>query len=205
MPWEGLGEDVLLYLPLGNSLSDASGYEHYTRSMGATSTMDRHGDEGGASNFAGLDYIEVDRAVDFNNLQGLTLSAWIRPTVRQEHLNVISKVTPHRDFNLQIDRLGRPVSHIMNEGYEFCYAQSSVPLNEWSFVAATYSDGVWKMYINGKLDSTVKVTKAPTWQSRLMTVGALYPGAEGFIGDLDEVRVHSRALSEDEIAGLMEP
>ncbi len=196
------GEDVLLELRLGETLDDSSASRHITRANGVVPCTDRFGVENGASTFSGRSYIAIDRPEKFDDLDAFTLSGWVRPTIRQEHLNIISKVTPHRDFNLQIDALGRPVTHIMNQVYEFCYAKNSVPLHEWSFVAATYDAGVWKIYIDGKLDWSEKVTRPAVGQSRLMTVGALFPGMEGFVGDLDDIRVHSRALTADEISEL---
>lgn len=199
-----IGKEVILYLPLDGDSRDASHYRHKTLPHGVTPAPDRHGNKSGALRFGEGSHIQIADYKSFNNLKEFTLSAWVNPSQRREHLNIVSKVTPYRDFNVQLDVLGRPLTHIMNGEYEFCYAKNSVETNRWSFVAATYRDHEWRVYLDGKLENTVTVKNAPGWTGQLMTVGNIFPhGPEAFLGSLDEVRVYRRALSEREIGALL--
>jgi len=51
------------------------------------------------------------------------------PSAACEHNSVISKVTPSRDFNLQLNVEGRLVAHINSGRYEFAYSERKLPLN----------------------------------------------------------------------------
>lgn len=199
--------DLLLHLPLDGNDKDASSYRRRTLQHDVRPAPDRFGNDAGACEFQEGSFIQIPDEKDFNHLKAFTLTAWICPNTLREHLNVISKVTPHRDFNLQISALGQLVSHITHGKYEFCYSERRLKANEWTFVAATYEDEGrrWKVYLNGKLDNQVKVENRPAWESKLLTVGNIYPnGPEAFLGRLDDVRVYNRALSDQEIAALKE-
>lgn len=196
--------DLLLWLPLGASIEDKSPLAHAAEAVGVSSVPDRTGKEDGACQFNSDSYLAVDGVADFNNLDEFTLSAWIGPTTRREHLNIISKVTPGRDFNLQLNAQGHVITHIENQGYEFGTSKSAVPLGEWTFVATTFKDREWKIYLNGQLDATQRVQKNPVWTGTLLTVGNLYPQAgEAFVGSLDDVRIYRKALSPAQIKTVM--
>ncbi len=76
----------------------------------------------------------------------------------------------------------------------------TMPLNEWTHVAATYDGTTSKIYINGSLNSTKTIGAAiPTNNFPLGISGD--PGYPSFVfrGELDEVRVWNKALSLSEI------
>lgn len=196
-------ENLLLHMPLDGSPDDYSPLKHQTTSQGVTASTDRHGNPDGACRFTNGSYITVSEPEDFNGLNEFTLSAWVCPSTLREHLNIISKVTPHRDFNLQVDRYGQVLSHIMFGRYEFCYTKKRIAADRWSHITATYSNKNWKIYIDGVLDAQVEVDNSPPWTSEYLTVGNLFPGShEAFLGDLDEVRVYNRALTASEVKEL---
>lgn len=193
---------LMLYMPLDGTAEDHGPHRLACNARGVQPAPDRHGNPTGAMRFAGSGLIHIPEASRFNGMEEFTLSAWVRPEIRQEHLNVFSKVTPYRDFNLQIDALGRPVTHIMANGYEFCYAETPIPLNEWTQITATYRQHTWKMYLNGRMDNQVQVRFDPRWVGEHMTVGALQAhGGEYFQGSMDDLRIYSRALTPEEIHG----
>jgi hypothetical protein len=80
--------------------------------------------------------------------------------------------------------------------------------NTWYHVAATYSAGTVKLFINGALQTTGTVANAELRSSaEPLYIGARYlPEADNahypFLGKIDEVRVYNRALSESEIQQL---
>jgi len=82
-----------------------------------------------------------------------------------------------------------------------------VKLDEWSHLAAVYSDGQQKFYVDGELSGEAEATlNLNTSKELLIGAGAneLDPHQFLFVGMLDDVRVYNRALSENEIAQVMQ-
>ncbi len=81
----------------------------------------------------------------------------------------------------------------------------SAPLNTWTHVAVTYSNGTVTTYINGVQVSSISppgiVLGAGTHSLR---IGGreLYPGGANFDGSIDEVGIQDRALSPAEVQAL---
>lgn len=200
-----LAAQPVLDLPLSGDLVDRGRYHLKTEAHNVEATTDRHGKARAATHFGQNSWIGLTPVGKLNHLEEFTLSAWIQPQQHREHNTVISKVTPSRDFNLQLNVEGRLVAHINSGVYEFAYSERHLPLNQWTHVAATFGHHTWKLYINGKLDSTHPVQQIPLWHGQFLTVGNLYPdGSEGFLGNLDDVRVYPKALTPGEIQALAE-
>ena len=197
--------DLLLWLPFDGNLNDRGPLSLKAQGSGIERCQAPDGSPGQAYEFFGEGSVSLPNVSNFNNLDEFTLSAWAAPIQRTDHSNIISKVTPGRDFNMQLNIEGQLMTHFENNGYEFATSQQSLPLNEWTFVAATFGNGEWKLYLNGELDSTHPVTKVPPWTGRSLTVGNLSPGSsEGFVGNLDDIRIYRRALTAQEIRSVMD-
>ena len=67
-------------------------------------------------------------------------------------------------------------------------------MGQWYHVAATYQDGVSKIYVNGKLDGSNDAKKA---SMSLMDDIYMNIGKDNYAGDIDEVRVSKVARSAD--------
>jgi len=74
-----------------------------------------------------------------------------------------------------------------------CPARTIPVMNQWYHVAATYSDGTSRMYVNGRLDGTNYHKAAMS----LMNDIYMNIGRETYSGDIDEVRVSRVARSDD--------
>ncbi len=71
----------------------------------------------------------------------------------------------------------------------------SIPvMGQWHHVAATYADGVSKIYVNGLLDGSKDAKKA---SMSLMNDIYMNIGKDSYAGDIDEVRVSKVARSAD--------
>jgi len=83
----------------------------------------------------------------------------------------------------------------------------AVNLGEWTHLAAVYSDGEQKLYVDGELDGEAAGTLSiNTARDLLIGAGANERVVHEYLfnGKLDDVRVYNRALTEDEIAQVME-
>jgi hypothetical protein len=81
---------------------------------------------------------------------------------------------------------------------------NTIPQNTWTHIAVTYASGTSKFYINGDLDNTDNtVTGTFTATTYDMYIGRRgNDTAENFNGQIDDVRIYNRVLSDGEIAEL---
>jgi hypothetical protein len=143
----------------------------------------------------------------------LTLAAWIHPageTTTQQ--GIIDK--------WDIDTSG--AAPAVARGYEFRVTQertlrflllaepgqnvelvgtSVIASDVWTHVAATFDGRTLRLFVNGGADAAKPATTAPIPGSSPLHIGRDY-GDNGFQGNIDEVRVYSRALGADEVLAL---
>lgn len=155
-----------------------------------------------ACNFAGTNssYITV-RNTSTNNITGsFTLEAWVHPTIFNGFSKgVISKggvLGLTKNYAMRLQSTGR--FDIYTNGALRLTSKTSVPLNQWSHIAAVYNSATsqFSLYLNGALDtSAIK----PGSLNPVSNTDSVYVGIAGtntpFVGMLDEVRIWNRALS----------
>lgn len=83
-------------------------------------------------------------------------------------------------------------------------SRSDVCDGRWRHVAATRASGTGEMqvYVDGAPEGIVAGPKGPRSAPNRMTIGAIQTGTNPFVGEMDDVRIYSRVLSDAEIAGL---
>jgi hypothetical protein len=88
---------------------------------------------------------------------------------------------------------------VTSDGAPVVLSNSTLALNTWYYVVATYDGAVAKLYVNGKPDGELKVTAVPKQTSDPLFIGRR---VDGFFNDttLAEVAIYSVALSADRIA-----
>jgi MSHA biogenesis protein MshQ len=193
----------------GEVLDDCGGDDRGTL-MGTASTVP-NGVRGRAGSFAGTGCIQIADSPALRAAGSLTMSAWVLPTAQDGDLayGVISKRLDMASmsayslylwvgFHAWVDLEG------MDDRFE---GNTAIANNAWTQLTVIY-DGARpaaqraRIYINGSFDvsapetaTTLSAFTAP------LSVGCL-PSASGnqnFIGQLDEVAVWNRALSDPEI------
>lgn len=129
-------------------------------------------------------------------LNQLTIELWINKRAESEFgvyvaKNVFQLLNDHHNGGLQF-RVTGDLDHVL-------VSKATLDLNAWYYVVATYDGVAAKLYINGKLDSTV-----PAVVSATQTADPLYIGrrADGFFTNalIAEVAIYPSALSADRIA-----
>ena len=77
-----------------------------------------------------------------------------------------------------------------------------VPLGQWIHVAATHDNETMRLFINGKECGTLERPGGINPSGASLCLGSYAPGhtTAHFIGVLDEITIHDRALSAAEIA-----
>lgn len=81
-----------------------------------------------------------------------------------------------------------------------------IPLDAWTHVAATYDGSVMRLFVNGVARGSVpKTGSLDADESAAVWIGANPNESYGpFRGLIDDVRVYGRALTEDDVAALVD-
>ena len=133
--------------------------------------------------------------------KSLTMEVWVHPESIGDYRNVRGQADPHT-YYLSIHQ-GKPSVWIGSGGAggrTWNSAKSSIPLNEWSHVAAVYEfNKELRFYINGKLDQTHKLEGEIPTSQKDHWFGNRLDGAWPYKGMLDEFVIYNRVLTEAEI------
>ncbi len=88
---------------------------------------------------------------------------------------------------------------VTSDGAPVVVSNSTLALNTWYYVVATYDGSVAKLFLNGKPDATLKVTAVPKQTSDPLFIGRR---TDGHFNDatLADVAIYSVALSPERIA-----
>jgi hypothetical protein len=158
------------------------------------------------------------RIADNANLHltnGLTLAAWIYPTVSGVYQQVISKwdvvFDYQKAYGTAIHPDGRFYFTVCANGDEFLgpsmllLSTNTVPANQWTHVAATYDGSTMKVYLNGQLENQADFPYGIFPGTNDLAIGAIVGGVPAgqnsypFTGQIDEPAIYNRALSAGEI------
>lgn len=192
----------------GSIAIDYSGYGHHGAVNGCART---EGKDGAGLSFDGInDYVEIITEPDLDNLEAVTLAAWIHPRI-DAHWHVLDK--GDGDKRLYAEGTSRTLDGRIRYTGAHAYSRSvanTVQLDTWQHVAMTWSRAT---HTTGLYHNGVEVS----YQAK--DVGTGYPlddttfpwsigvrGAHGevtfFYGLMDDVRLYRRALAPQEIAEL---
>jgi hypothetical protein len=156
------------------------------------------------------DYINVGN-INMANWTGFAFVAWVKWTdddgAAEEHLGSNWGAAPHFLFrvdpNSNVLEAQLFTENVTTVGGAF---STTMPSSEWVHVALTYDKVSMKAYINGVLDDTsyARTTNLEnTASSNDVWIGSTNHVNEDFTGDMDEVAIFSRSLSQFEIIEIM--
>ena len=170
---------------------------------------------GRAGSFTGGGCIDIPSASALHGTTGLTLSAWIFPTVIDGGINnangVISKRTDSKvdsEYNLSVWIHDHVFVDLDGDNDRF-NGSAIITTNAWTQLTLVYDGALLEaqrahLYVNGSIDAAKQETSASlTPFSSTLHVGCMPAPAAGtlqnFIGLLDEVVIWNRALSDAEV------
>lgn len=175
------------------------------------------GVRGRAGSFAGGGCIEIPNASTLHATTGLTMSAWVFPTAIDGGINNANGIISKRvDTNNQSEYglslwLRNHVWAAVDGDAEPDRLEGTVTITtqRWIQLTLVY-DGTqleaqrMRLYLNGSLDTTHRETSATlTAYNSVLHIGCMPAPAAGtqqnFVGQIDEVVLWNRALSEAEI------
>jgi hypothetical protein len=199
----------------GTSANDASPGQHHGKLKGGPAWT--KGYKGGALKLDGKnDYIAITKAFfKRKDIPAVTVAAWIRTS--SPNSQVIASFDRDEYWELGVNgvfakngQAGWTVT--TNAGQINLASQTRVDDGHWHHVAGVFDHGQATIYVDGIMDATKTTGQTIGRGNRrygFLGVGSKadrYDGtkAQGghFAGDMDDVRIYSRALTDDEIAQL---
>ncbi|BCX16261.1 MAG: hypothetical protein KatS3mg098_490 [Candidatus Parcubacteria bacterium] len=203
----------------GSYAYDASGYsKDGLLSVGASGTQTTtsqawnnglSGRVGGALNFDGTDdYLNIS-SINPNN--AITVSAWVKSNLTTGYSGVYQIVSKYSAYILGTNASGGKnmcfIIYTTTWQYNPCYTVND-PQN-WHHFVGTYDSltGERKIYVDGSFQGLATSTGSiynDTGSIHIAHREGSAVGTDHFNGLVDEVRIYSRALSEDEIKKLYE-
>jgi hypothetical protein len=184
-------DDLVAWYPFldATPLVDASGHGHALTNAGVSFS-------GSVGSFGPGDQLTTPDADDLDEIR--TLSVWVRPRMRRANRMGV------------VDREGSWGIFVQPEGVASCtmygstriFAPGALPLDEWSHVLCTFDAGTVRLYVDGlEVVSTAGATFAAGTSS--IQIGQnCCDGADELHGDLADVRLYRRSLSDRDAVSL---
>ncbi len=219
----GIDNGLLAYYPFNGNTNDESGNGHGASTSGNPTLIDGvKGENSGAYDFDGNDIIEINDNVDdfrFNN-SSLSISAWVTipDNAVSNYYYMVSIGNPNIGIDLYKRRGGIPdgnIAFLNRVGSRQFFADSKLtgeelPKNTWLHLVGitdVESQQV-KLYLNGELQASVDsdLELDFTNQSNFKVQYGVHTlnGGNFHKGDLDNVRIYNRVLSDMEILELFD-
>ena len=188
----------------GSLVADASGKGNDGALSGATWTTS--GKYQGALSFDGVnDWVTVADTASLDLSTGMTVEAWVRPAALGGWRTVAAKERSGGIvYALHASQdASRPLGQVDIDGEQDAVGPSSLSLNTWSHLAVTYDGTTVRLYVNGGIADTSTYAGSIPASTGALRLGGNSIWQEWFRGELDDVRVYSRALSATEIQSDM--
>lgn len=158
-------------------------------------------------------YVEIPSA-DELKLQNQTISIWLKPEANQDNYQpIIAKVDPAgggltRNFSIWLNSESKVHYSISTANGEnkFYTVGNALTLGEWNQITVTYDSSHMRIYLNGVQLLEVAETGTTYKGNQSLYIGGL-PTPEthlkAFVGDIADVRIYNKALSQSEIQSSM--
>lgn len=204
--FNSLSKGLVAYYPLDGTANDESGNGHNGTVHNATAAPNRFGNLSEALSFDGLtSYVNVPQSdfLHFGN-QDFAIFAWVRctggyyPTILNNG-NSYAPSTVGLEFSLDFPQQGN-LTLVYGSDW---WGGGAVPRQKWIHVGATRQGGIDRLWINGTEAASrpaLSAIGASPWPLLIGTATLTDP--EFFEGQIDDIRVYSRALLPGEVKQL---
>ena len=186
----------------GTTATDSSGSGNDGTLMGRPVWRPQGGKIGGALEFSGKgDYVKIANESAFDITSQITVAAWVNITsVPQEWTGIVTKGDTAWRLSTSF---GNNVFHFGLSREDYLNGNTTVGSGQWHHVACVYDGSKMSIYVDGKLDVSQPRSGPMTTNNFPVCIGEnIELTGRYFNGLIDDVRVYTYALSENEIAAL---
>lgn len=159
------------------------------------------------------DYVDLGNADSLNlsdNNQA-TITAWVKLAASQNHNTILSKGEWKEAYGLVVKGDTTPKDQLWTGNDTSVFSGAAVPLGNWTHVAVTINGDLTTFYLNGQVSGAVNqdrgnaIDNTTTGVSigREQYAGSLPAGRWFFNGQLDDVRIYERVLTQAEIQSVL--
>jgi Leucine-rich repeat (LRR) protein/sugar lactone lactonase YvrE len=206
---DNLCEGLVAYYPLDDTPNDASGNGNDGTVNGATLTTDRHGNADSAyyfnGNGHGTDSIQIPHTV-ISGLTDVTTSVWIQTNDQEQGILSGANTDQQNHYLLYMIR-GKIQAHIKQD--DSFLTSPIINDGQWHQIVFVRdgSSGLAQIFIDGKSVGSktlpagaLSISPNGLWIGRDQDcVGGCFQDYQDFLGSIDEITIHNRALSASEI------
>jgi len=174
-----------------NTLPDLSPNQNNGQIIGATQTTGRNGS---GLQFDGNDYVEIAFSPSLSLSTQVSLEAWVFPTAYTVGWQAIISSENYAYYLYTNNGSQRSLGGVFTNDFIEALNNSALPLNTWSHIAMTYDGNSLLYYINGIQVANQTAQGNVISINGSLSIGGLN-GTEGFIGNIDNVRIYNTALT----------
>ncbi len=162
---------------------------------------------GRAVELRGEHQIALPNSAWWQELQALSLIAWVAPTDLSSYREIIRKEDGDRRVLFSFQDHGRHLSLGLNIDGKYIECDASIDPGEvldgsWHFVAATYDGRFMRVYLDGQLVGELERPGTLRAGGTVQPFLASLAGRENFQGRLDELAIFDQALDEATLRAL---
>lgn len=178
-----------------DDLTDKSGHNNPGTPTGTTYIND--GKKGKALNLASGDEVDLGNKYSLSSQKNLSIETWVRTSTGGEI------ITKDNEYSLQICPNGKPMMSVFAGGAwqsnvgssNVCTNSDSVAINDntWHHLAGSYDGKYIRLFIDGRQASYYYIKGEIT-----RTANTAIVGNGTYQGDIDELAIYNRNLSQDE-------
>lgn len=205
-----LNDGLVAYYPFNGNANDESGNGNHGTVNGATLTSDRFGNRDSAYNIVDKQYISLNYSA-MNGHLDFTIACWVKFDVMNSDINNILGVAnsiEDNEFNLFYNNNANDFNIDLKGNTALDFGKS-VDLSEanWHFVVFMRYNTEGVLYVDNKKILTISIPNETinTSDNGVLLgqdqdcLGGCFDASQNLNGDIDDLRIYNRALSESEI------
>ncbi|MFY7963377.1 MAG: LamG-like jellyroll fold domain-containing protein [Chitinophagaceae bacterium] len=212
-----LSKGLLAYYPFNGNTNDVSGNNLNAVNFGATPTTNAANKINSAYDFNGTSaniLLPNSPKFNFNATDSFSISCWIQPS-NNAALNLQALIVK-AVFDANVQNANWSYGLYLNldkamSGFnanDFLNGTTSLSQNNcWYHLVVTYKNGIWILYVNGKVEAQdLTQTKFISQNASVSSTIAIgkkgSSNGEYYKGKIDEVRIYSRNINKGEVETL---
>ena len=197
---------LVAYYPFDGNANDASGNGNHGIENGGLGYVS--GKIGSSAKFDGInDYVSVRHNSLLNLGKSFTLSIWVNiSTGANDAIRIIDKATGGTCDGWVFDTHDSSAPGLrmrLDVSCPWVNSKTAFLPDQWQHLLVTVDNLKATFYLNGIVDGTGTISQVPS-NTLDMYIGSAHPSSADsmFMGQLDEMRIYNRALSQSEIQEL---